>query len=342
MQEAIVTSTALVRAQAGDGEAFRELTEPYRRELQLHCYRMLGSVQDAEDTLQETLLAAWRGLDRFEERASVRTWLYKIATNQCLNALRAAGRRPAAAVTTQWTAPPPEPTRRTEPLWLQPYPDALLDDLADTAPGPEARYERREAVALAFVAGLQRLPPRQRAVLVLRDVLGYPAAQAGDMLGVSEVSVNSALQRARATLIAQLPAAGRDGAAAPRSARQRELTSRFADAFEAADIEGLLALLTEDALLTMPPEPLEYQGHAAIAGFFTTRLQWRAGTARMVPARANGQPAFGYYRADPDAPVARAGGLVVLTLAGDKIGAITRFGGDGLLPRFGLPETLPR
>src|SRR5580693_4242324 len=298
MQEAIVTATALVRAQAGDPEAFGELTDPYRRELQLHCYRMLGSVQDAEDTLQETLLAAWRGLDRFEERASVRTWLYKIATNQCLNALRAAGRRPAAAVTTRWTAPPPEPTRRTEPLWLQPYPDALLDDLPDTAPGPEARYERREAVALAFVAGLQRLPPRQRAVLVLRDVLGYPAAQAAGMLAVSEVSVNSALQRARATLTAQLPAAGRDGAPAPRSARQRELTSRFADAFEAADIEGLLALLTEDALLTMPPEPLEYQGHAAIAEFFTTRLQWRAGMAQMVPTRAHCQPAFGYYRAD--------------------------------------------
>jgi RNA polymerase sigma-70 factor (ECF subfamily) len=203
----IVTTTALARARAGDGEAFRELTDPYRRELQLHCYRILGSVQDAEDTLQESLLAAWRGLDRFEERASTRTWLYKIATNQCLNALRAAGRRPAAAARSQWPPALPEPTRRAEPLWLQPYPDALLDDLPDTAPGPEARYERREAVALAFVAGLQRLPPRQRAVLVLRDVLGYPAAQAADMLQVSEVSVNSALQRARATLAAQLPAA---------------------------------------------------------------------------------------------------------------------------------------
>ena len=200
-----MTTTALARARAGDGEAFRELTDPYRRELQLHCYRILGSVQDAEDTLQESLLAAWRGLDRFEERASTRTWLYKIATNQCLNALRAAGRRPAAMF--QWSVAPPAPTRRAEPLWLQPYPDAQLDDLPDTAPGPEARYERREAVALAFVAGLQRLPPRQRAVLVLRDVLGYPAAQAADMLQVSEVSVNSALRRARATLAAQLPAA---------------------------------------------------------------------------------------------------------------------------------------
>ena len=177
-ENVIVTTTALARARAGDGEAFRELTEPHRRELQLHCYRILGSVQDAEDTLQETLLAAWRGLGQFEERASLRSWLYKIATNRCLNALRDTGRRPAAAARYQWSAPPPEPTRQTEPLWLQPYPDALLDGLPDAAPGPEARYETKEAVALAFVAGLQRLPPRQRAVLVLRDVLGHPAAQA--------------------------------------------------------------------------------------------------------------------------------------------------------------------
>src|SRR6202034_1649210 len=211
----MVAMTPLVRARAGDGEAFRELTDPYRRELQLHCYRILGSVQDAEDMLQETLLAAWRGLDRVEERGSMRAWLYKIATNRCLNSLRDSGRRPPLATAPWPGAPPPEPTRRSEPLWLQPYPDALLDDLPDTAPGPEARYESREALALAFTAGLQRLPPRQRAVLVLRDVLGYPAAQAAGLLDVSEVSVNSALQRARATLTAQLPAAGRDGAPAP-------------------------------------------------------------------------------------------------------------------------------
>jgi RNA polymerase sigma-70 factor (ECF subfamily) len=335
------TATALDRARAGDGEAFRELTDPHRRELQLHCYRILGSVQDAEDTLQETLLAAWRGLDRFEERASMRTWLYKIATNQCLNALRATGRRPAATAVFQWSAPPPEPTRRVEPLRLQPYPDTLLDDLPDTAPGPEARYETREAVALAFVTGLQRLPPRQRAVLVLRDVLGYPAAQAADMLHVSAVSVNSALRRARATLAAQLPAAGRDGAPAPRSARERELTSRFADAFETADTDRLVALLTEDAWLTMPPEPLEYQGRAAIAEFFQTRPHWKTRVTRLVPTRANNQPAFGYYRTDLDVPVAHAHGLIVLTLAGDKICAITRIGDNSLFPRFGLQRTLP-
>jgi RNA polymerase sigma-70 factor (ECF subfamily) len=340
-EDATVTTTALDRARAGDGEAFRELTEPYRRELQVHCYRMLGSVQDAEDTLQETLLAAWRGLGQFEERASVRSWLYKIATNRCLNALRDAGRRPAAAAVYQWSVPPPEPARRTEPLWLQPCPDALLADLPDSAAGPEARYEAREAVALAFVAGLQRLPPRQRAVLVLRDVLGYPAAQAAGMLAVSEVSVNSALQRARATLAASMPA-GRDSAPAPRSARERELTSRFADAFEAADAERLVALLTEDAWLTMPPEPLEYQGHAAIAEFFRTRMiRWGTLAPRLLPTRANHQPAFGLYPAGPRSP-ARPHSLIVLTLSGDQISAITRFRGDDLFARFGLPETLPR
>lgn len=241
----------------------------------------------------------------------------------------------------QWSAPPPEPTRRAEPLWLQPYPDVLLDDLPDTAPGPEARYETKEALALAFVAGLQRLPPRQRAVLVLRDVLGYPAAQAADMLQASEGSVNSALQRARATLAAQQPAAGRDTAPAPRSARERELTSRFADAFEAADTERLVALLTDEARLTMPPEPLEYQGHAAIAEFFQTRMaRWGTRVPQLVPARANNQPAFGYYLADPHAPIAHAHSLIVLTLASDKICAITRFGDTSLLPHFGIPRTL--
>ena len=336
-----MATTALARARAGDGDAFGELTGPYRCELQLHCYRILGSVQDAEDMLQETLLAAWRGLGGFEERASVRTWLYKIATNKCLNALRDAGRRPAGSIRFEWSAPPPEPTRRTEPLWLQPYPDTLLDDVPDTTPGPEARYETKEALALAFVAGLQRLPPRQRAVLVLRDVLGYPAAQAANMLAVSEVSVNSALQRARTTLAAQLPAASRDSAPAPRSARERELTSRFADAFEAADTDRLMALLTEDALLTMPPEPLEYQGRAAIAEFFQSRPWWGGRVARLVPTRANNQPAFGYYRADPPAAGVHANGLVVLTLAGDKICAITRFTDHNLFRYFGLPPTLP-
>ena len=334
----MVAMTALVRARAGDAEAFRELTEPYRRELQLHCYRVLGSVQDAEDMLQETLLAAWRGLDRFEERASMRAWLYKIATNRCLNSLRDASRRPALAA---WPgSPPPEPTRRAEPLWLQPYPDALLDDLPDTAPGPEARYESREALALAFTAGLQRLPPRQRAVLVLRDVLGYPAAEAADILETTEISVNSALQRARATLGARATPADRVPAPPPHSLREREVIDRFVDAFEAADTARLVALLTDDAWMSMPPEPLEYQGHAAIAEFYLTRTWWGAEPIRLVPTRANGQPAFGYYLQDPHAAVEHANGLIVLTLAGDKICAITRFGDNSLFPHFGLPRTL--
>jgi RNA polymerase sigma-70 factor (TIGR02960 family) len=337
----MVTTTALARARAGDGEAFRELTDPYRRELQVHCYRILGSVQDAEDMLQETLLAAWRGLDGFEERASMRSWLYKIATNRCLNALRDSGRRPKAAAGSGFLSPPPEPTRRGEPLWLEPYPDTLVDDLPDAAPGPEARYEAREALALAFVAGLQRLPPRQRAVLVLRDVLGYSASEAAQMLETSGVSVNSALQRARATLGAQPPSPGRDRAPAPRSPRERVIVSRFVEAFEAADIERLVALLTDDAWMTMPPEPLEYQGHAAIAEFYLTRTWWGVQPIKLVPTRANGQPAFGYYLQDAHAPIGHAHGLIVLTLTGDKVCAITRFGDNGVFPHFGLPRTLP-
>jgi RNA polymerase sigma-70 factor (TIGR02960 family) len=335
----VVTETgALDRARAGDGEAFRELTEPYRRELQLHCYRILGSVQDAEDMLQETLLAAWRGLGRFEERASVRAWLYRIATNRCLNALRDTGRRSQRARLPPFEAP--EPTRRTEPTWYEPCPDTLVEDLPDTAPGPEARYEARESLALAFVAGLQRLPPRQRAVLVLRDVLGFRAAEAAEMLDSSEVSVNSALQRARAALDRELPARDRDRAPLPRSRRERELVGRFVDAFENADIDRVVALLTEDAWLRMPPEPLEYQGHEAIARFFLSRSWWGGQEVRMLATRANGQPALGYYRAEPGAPVLQGQSLIVLDLEGDQISAITRFS-PSLFPLFGLPPTLP-
>ncbi|HWG62466.1 MAG TPA: RNA polymerase subunit sigma-70 [Streptosporangiaceae bacterium] len=338
-----MTEPALVRARDGDGEAFRELTEPYRRELQLHCYRILGSVQDAEDVLQETLLAAWRGLEGFEGRASVRAWLYRIATNRCLNALREAGRRPRPVERSpRGVLDAPEPTRGAEPAWLDPYPDALVDGLPDTAPGPEARYESREALALAFAAGLQHLPPRQRAVLVLRDVLGFRAAEVARMLDTSETSVTSALARARATLDARLPSPDRDQAPLPRSTREREIVGRFVDAFESANVERVVALLTDDALLTMPPEPLEYQGRAAIAGFYTSRTWWGVQAAHLVATSANGQPAFGYYLHDPAgpvAPVARANGLIVLTLKDDQISAITRFHPGGLFPRFELPET---
>src|SRR6266851_2676538 len=339
-EDAVVTETTLARARAGDGEAFRELTDPCRRELQLHCYRILGSVQDAEDMLQETLLAAWRGLDRFEERASVRAWLYRIATNRCLNALRDTGRRPHLPPSSGPAIHWPEPTRRAEPVWLEPYPDPLIEDLPDTSPGPEARYETREALALAFVAGLQHLPPRQRAVLVLRDVLGYRAAEVADMIDTSEVSVNSALQRARAALDSQFSPDDRERAPLPRSPGERELVGRFVEAFESADIDRLVALLTDDAWLTMPPEPLEYQGHAAITRLYLTRSWWSGHEARLVPTRANGQPAFGYYLRDPMTPIWHAHGLVVLTLEGEQISAITRFGDNGVFPHFGLPRTL--
>jgi RNA polymerase sigma-70 factor (TIGR02960 family) len=334
-----MTERTLRLARLGDGGAFRALTDPHRRELHVHCYRILGSVQDAEDMLQETLLAAWRGLEHYQERDSLRAWLYRIATNRCLNALRDNRRRPRESPGFPFQVP--EPTRRGEPLWLEPYPDVLLEDIAESLPGPEARYETKEAVTLAFVAALQHLPPRQRAVLVLRDVLGFRAAEVADMLESSEVSVNSALQRARAALHTRLPA-DRERAPLPRSRRERELVARFADAFEHHDVERVVALLTDDAWVTMPPEPLEYQGREAITTFLENRVDARGGRAvRLLPTRANTQPAFGHYTQDAHAPIAHASGLLVLTLEGDRIAAITRFEAGGVLPHFGLPRTLP-
>jgi RNA polymerase sigma-70 factor (TIGR02960 family) len=333
----MVNANTLARAQAGDEQAFRELTDPYRGELLLHCYQILGSVQDAEDMLQETLLAAWRGLKNFEGRSSARAWLHKIAVNGCLNALRDRGRRPREV---PLIAEPPEPTRHAAPVWLEPYPDVLLDGVPDLAPGPEARYERKESIELAFVTALQHLPPRQRAVLVLRDVLGYRAAEVADMLDSTEASVKGALQRARAALQARLPV-GREHAPLPDSSRERQLAGRFAAAVEAGDIDAALALLTDDAWLTMPPEPHEYQGRAAIAAFLHHRASLRGVPLRLVPTRANTQPAFGCYLPCPQAPIARPYGLIVLTLEGDRISAITWFSDSSVFPHFGLPRTLP-
>ena len=318
-------------------EAFRRLTEPHRRELQLHCYRILGSVQDAEDMVQETLLAAWRGLESFEGRASMRSWLYRIATNRCLNALRARSRRPREVQAMQGDTP--EPTRMIDPVWLQPYPDILLEDLPDRAPGPEARYEARESVELAFIVALQGLPPSQRAALVLRDVLGFGVAEVAEMLETGEASVKGALQRARATLRERLPA-GREPAPRPNSARERALVGRFADAVQNGDIDEVVAALTDDALLTMPPLPLEYQGHEAIGSFLRHREGLRGRPLRVVPTRANTQPAFGCYLPDAHAPVAHLYGLIVLTLEGDAVAAITWFADTGVFRHFGLPRTL--
>jgi RNA polymerase sigma-70 factor (TIGR02960 family) len=329
----------LTRARTGDEQAFRELTDSYRRELQVHCYRLLGSVQDAEDVVQETLLAAWRGLERFEGRASLRSWLYRIATNRSLNALRDASRRPRQPEGPALPPDRPEPTRHGEPTWLEPYPDVLLETIVDASPGPEARYESREAIGLAFVAGLQRLPPRQRAVLVLRDVLGFQAAEVAAMLETSEASVHSSLQRARAALEKRPTAARRTPL--PGSPREREVVRRFADAFESGDVGEIVALLTDDALLTMPPLPLEYQGPDTIGRFLSTVP---AGGAlerfRLVATRANGDPAFGFYLRDPVCPIARATGIIVLTLEDDRVAAITAFHDTSVFPYFGLPRTL--
>jgi RNA polymerase sigma-70 factor (TIGR02960 family) len=333
-----VNGQLLARAQTGDGDAFARLTEPFRRELQAHCYRIVGSAADAEDMLQETMMAAWRGLDRFEERASLRTWLHAIATNKCLNHLRASRNQAPYAP----EMPLPEPTRSGKPLWLEPYPDALLGGLPDVAPGPEARYEARESVSLAFVTALQHLPPRQRAALVLRDAFGFRAAETAAILDCTVDAANNLLKRARATIAGHLPPGGRDRAPLPGSAREHQITARFADAFECGDVQAIVALLTDDAWLTMPPLPFEYQGRDTIAHVLDA-VAFRHGTrrSRLIPTRANGQPAFGRYLRDPHTPVAHAHGLIVLTLAGDRISAITGFTDNSVLPRFGLPRTLP-
>jgi RNA polymerase sigma-70 factor (TIGR02960 family) len=325
------------RARAGDGEAFRALTEPHHRELQVHCYRMLGSLQDAEDTLQETLLAAWQGLGGFEGRASIRTWLYRIATNRCLNALRSANRRPAQ----EWDMPNvevPEPTGLGEIVWLEPYPDALLRGAIDVL-GPEARYEQSEAISLAFVTALQVLPPRQLAVLILRDVLGFHANEVADMLDSTVESVNSALKRARASMQRRKAVTGERGPAlAPDSPSERALVAEFVRAYESGDPDALVALFTDDVFVSMPPIPLEYQGRDVVARLFAGIF----GSSRrvdLVPTGANGQPAFGaYLRASTG--VRHGSGLFVLTVTGDRISAFTRFD-SSVFPWFGLPRSLP-
>ena len=338
----MIADRLLDRARGGEDSAFAELTDPFRPELQVHCYRIVGSVQDAEDLVQETLLAAWRGLDGFEGRASVRTWLYRIATNRCLNHLRARGRRlPELPMPPEPPGPPPEPSRVRDPVWLEPYPDVLLEGLPDYRQDPDARYASREAVGLAFVVALQRLNPRQRAVLVLRDVLAFRASEVAEMLGVTEVSVNRALQRARLTVDQAVRPGELDAAPLPHSREERDLVARFAVAFESGDVAGVVALLTDDALMTMPPEPLEYQGPEAIRRFLSTVPA--AGALerfRLVPTRANGQPAFGCYLRDPRAPISHAYGLTVLTLRGERVAALTGFPDTGVFAAFGLPRTL--
>jgi RNA polymerase sigma-70 factor (TIGR02960 family) len=318
----VVTADLLARARAGDGEAFRELTEPHRRELQVHCYRMLGSFQDAEDALQDSLLAAWQGIGSFERRASLRTWLYRITTNRCLNVRRSVSRRPPK----QWdvlNVELPEPTRLGEVVWLQPYPDTLLDGVSNGLLGPEARYEQRESISLAFVTAMQVLPPRQLTVLVLRDVLGFHAGEVAGMLDSTVASVNSALKRARATLRSRKETgADRDPPPAAGSAAEGAIVAKFVAAWESANLGALVALLTDDVFVTMPPMPF-------------------GGGRRfdLVPTRANGQPAFGAYLRGASG-ISHGAGLYVLSLTGMRICAMTRFE-TSLFPSFGLPRTLP-
>ena len=343
------TTDLIARARAGDSDAFRELVKGHSHELKVHCYRILGSLQDAEDALQETLVSAWRNLGEFGQRSSLRTWLYQIATNRCLSMLRADSRRLRIA------SPLPEVTLLEStgagdaPPWLEPYPDVLLDHLVDQRPGPEARYETTEAISLAFITALQLLPPRQRAVLVLRDVLGYHAAEVAQMLDATQESVQSALKRARTTVDNHLADSSRTGGGAvdgrrpvrlPDAAAERRLVARFTEALERADLDALIELLVTDVKLSMPPAMLEYRG-IETAQRVLAAVTFRPGRIyRVVPTRANGQPAIGLYLADPHASVYRAYCLLVLTTADDQITAITSFSTD-VMTQFGLPRTLP-
>ena len=344
----------LSRARSGDRDAFAQLVAPFRTELYLLCYRMLGSLQDAEDTLQEVLLAAWLGLEGFEGRSSIRTWLHRIATNRCLNALRSNSRRPNSLHSAPAPAKPPPPPPPSPPPtasgwepetsllgevpWLQPYPDLLLDAIPDADPGPEARYESREAISLAFLTALQLLPPNQRAVLLLRDVLGYRAAEVADLLGLTESAVTSALKRARTTLDAKRTPGS--PAPEPGSPQERELTDRFVAAFLSHDVEALIALMTDDVWVRMPPLPFEYRGVADARRFFTAVQPHRSRITHLVPTRANGCPAWAEYARDPVTGMLHCVGLLVAAYAGEQVSELTHFE-SGVAALFGLPRTMP-
>lgn len=344
--------TLLDLARRGNRDAFQRLAEPYRRELHLHCYRMLGSLQDAEDLVQETFLRAWRGIEGFDGRASLRSWLYRIATNASLNALarRASTRRALPKTQVPPTDEMPEGAPPSENIWLEPYPDALLEGIADTAPGPEAHYELHEAIQLAFVAAIQHLPPRQRAVLLLRDVLGWPAADTAGLLDTSVASANSALQRARATLEKEFPS-GQPTALPEPDDQQRMLLDRYVRAWEDANIDELVALLRDDATFSMPPWSNWYRGHEAIRTFL--RWLWASDaygssrtehSSRLIPTIANGQPAFAAYRRDPETSELHAHAIHLPIVEDNAIASITCFVvplGPQLFAAFGLPDILP-
>jgi len=332
-----VQGQLLSRARSGDDVAFEELVRPHHRELQAHCYRILGSAVDAEDAFQESLTAAWKGLAGFEGRASFRTWLYRIATGRCLNMVRASRQSPVSV--TLMDVEPPEPSRLGEVLWLEPYPDAILAEVADPAAGPEARYEQRETISLAFITALQLLPPRQRAALILTDVLDFSGREVADMLDTTEHAIYGAVKRARATLARQLPKA--EPPPLPNSLDEKKVLDRLVRAWEECDTNALVALLTDDVWLRMPPNPLEYQGKETAKRWFATSAFREGLRFRLVPTRANRQPAFGLYIFSPLSRVAHAFGLIVVTLAGGRVSAITAFE-SGVMARFGLPRSYAR
>ena len=329
----------------GPSHTFAQLAEPFRPELKLHCYRMLGSLHEAEDLVQETYLRAWRSFNSFE-RGSFRAWLYRIATNVCLNALAARKnmRRllPDQQAPASTTFQMPEGAPSTDLPWLEPYPDSNLEGIADSAPNPAVRYASLEAVQLAFITAIQQLPPRQRAVLLLCDVLGWAAAEAATLLGGSTASINSALQRARQTLAKRYPA-GRPPIASSPNPAERELLDRYLRAWESYDLDGFVALLKEDATYTMPPWLQWYAGHDAIRSFFAMAWHGR-GKVHLIPTAANCQPAFAMYMRPGAGALWTAHALHVLTLERDLISRLTLFVepvGPRLFAAFGLPLVLP-
>jgi RNA polymerase sigma-70 factor (ECF subfamily) len=320
---------------------FQRLTDPYRRELTVHCYRMLGSLEDAEDALQETLLRAWRRLDTLQTRSSLRAWLYRIATNVCLDLL---GQRKARSLPNLlFEAADPQnslPAPIDGPLWLDPLPDRYL---AAPGPDPAARYEVLESVTLAFLTALQQLPPRQRAVLILRDVLGWHAHEAAQLLDLTQAAANSALQRARATMKRLNRAQSFATTVRTDDARTASLLERYVRAWETADAAGLVALLREDATLTMPPAPAWYRGREAIGAFYAGQLfaGQAQGRNRLLATRANGCPAYAVYQRGDDG-VFRPAALQLLGIAGGQIGRVDTWPlmDERLLARFGLPKVL--
>ncbi len=323
-------------------EDFARLADPFRGELLAHCYRMLGSVHDAEDQVQETLIRAWRSYGEFEGRASMRTWLYRIATNACLRALENRSRRPLPSGLAGPGDDPAGPLAgaRPEVPWLQPIPDALVAAQASRAPetaDPASVVASRESMRLALIAALQYLPARQRAVLILRDVLGWRAAEVADLLGTSTAAANSVLQRARARLEQAAPAA--DEMREPSDPGDRALLGRYAAAFENADITALMRLLRDEAVLEMPPQPTWFSGRERIGAFLQSRVLREPGEFRMIPTSANGQPAFAAYLRDHDG-VHRAHAVQVLTLTGSRVARIVSFNDAGLVTTFGLPQAL--